>query len=99
MGAGESVCKLHAAHVPLTAGAANSAAAVLLAQYGTGALISVEGGTRNTVSGTITFDSTNPTAPFDVAYSIRKLLPCATVTTSRRCVTFSCKMAPAADDA
>lgn len=99
MGAESSVCKLHPTHVPLSSAVANSAMAVLLAQYGTNALISIEGGTRTTVSGSICFNADNPNAQFDVAFAIRKLLPCAAVSYKRGAIVFSCKTAPAADDA
>jgi hypothetical protein len=99
MGSATSACKLHTAHVPLSADGANAAAAVLLAQYGSSALISVESGTRTTVSGTIRYDATNPSAQFDVVYAIRKLLPCADVSGNRDTVRFSCRTAPAAVDA
>lgn len=99
MGAESSACKLHPAHVPLARDAVNSAAAVLLAQYGTGALISTEAGTCNTISGSIRFNAANPHAQFDVSFAIRKVLPCAAVSAHRDTIVFSCKTAPAADDA
>lgn len=98
MGADFSVCKLHAAHVPLTLDGAHNASAVLRAQYA-GADILVEHGTRTTISGSIRFDPADPNAQFDVSFAIRKLLPCAAVSAHRNAIMFSCKTAPASDDA